>query len=118
MARHAFFVTGDRVLHVANASGAGFMYQAQAHTVLPQVQAGPFHHDSAETVIVVQHGMLELMINGAAGHLAAGAFARIPAGAWFGYRNSSDTPAHILVRTTPPPTVRAKYRINIQLTAA
>ena len=118
MARHAFFFTGDRVLQVANASDAGLSYQAQVHSILPQATCGPFRHETAETVIVVQQGVLELMVNGVAGHLATGAFARIPAGAWFGYRNSGDEPAHILSRTAPPQVKRAGYRISIQLTAA
>ena len=56
MSRHAFFIAGDRVVHVANPSGAGFQYHAQSHTLPPQVQIGPQQHDLAETVLLQAPG--------------------------------------------------------------
>lgn len=118
MSRHAFFIAGDRVVDIANASGAGFQYQAQAHLVLPQVQVGPFRHEHAETVIVVKDGLLEVMVNGMAGFVAAGAFVRVPAGMHFAYRNAGDDPARVLCRTAPAPAVREGIRVTVELTAA
>lgn len=118
MSRHAFFIAGDRVVHVANASGAGFQYQAQSHVLLPQVQIGPHQHELAETVLFVREGTLEVMINGAAGYVTAGSFVRIPAKAWFAYRNAGDEPARLLCRTAPPLPVREGRRISIQIAAA
>jgi mannose-6-phosphate isomerase-like protein (cupin superfamily) len=118
MSRHAFFIADDRVVHVANASGAGFQYQAQAHVLPPQTQIGPHQHDVAETVLVVKEGTLEVMINGAAGYVAAGSFVRIPAKTWFAYCNAGDEPARLLCRTTPASPVRQGFRITIQIAAA
>ncbi len=118
MSRYAFFIAGDRVMHVANAGGAGFQYQAQWHVLPPQVQVGPQQHEHAETVIVVQDGMLEVMVNGAAGFVGAGSFVRIPAKTWFAYRNAGSDPARILYRTAPPEVVQDRFRVTIHLTAA
>jgi mannose-6-phosphate isomerase-like protein (cupin superfamily) len=118
MSRHAFFIAGDRIVHVANASGAGFQYQAQAHALLPQVQAGPFQHEHAETVLVVEQGTLEVMINGLSTFAGPGAFVRIPAGVWFAYVNVGTGPAHLLCRTAPVPAVRDGLRVTVELTAA
>jgi mannose-6-phosphate isomerase-like protein (cupin superfamily) len=118
MSRHAFFIAGDRVVHVANASGAGFQYQAQSHVLLPQVQIGPQRHEHAETVLYVTEGTLEVMVNGAAGYVSAGSFIRVPAMAWFAYRNVGDEPARLLCRTAPPCAAHEGCRITIQLTAA
>jgi mannose-6-phosphate isomerase-like protein (cupin superfamily) len=118
MSRHAFLIVGDRVVHVANPSGAGFQYQAQSHVLSPQTQIGPHQHDLAETVLVVKEGTLEVMINGAAGYVAAGSFVRIPAKTWFAYRNAGDEPARLLCRTAPASTVRDGLRITVQIAAA
>ena len=118
MSRHAFFIADDRVVHVANPSGAGFQYQAQSHLLPPQTQIGPHQHDLAETVLVVKEGTLEVMINGAAGYIAAGSFVRIPAKTWFAYRNAGDEPARLLCRTAPASAVRDGFRITVQIAAA
>lgn len=118
MSRHAFFIAGDRVVHVANPCGAGFQYQAQAHTLPPQVQIGPHQHEAAETVLVVKEGVLELMVNGAAGYVSAGSFVRIPAKAWFAYRSVGNEPARLLCRTAPPQPIHGACKITIQIAAA
>lgn len=84
----------------------------------PQVQVGPHQHEAAETVLVVQEGTLELMVNGAAGYVSAGSFVRIPAKAWFAYRSVGDEPARLLCRTAPPAQVRDACKITIQIAAA
>jgi len=118
MSRHAFFIAGDRVVHVANPCGAGFQYQAQSHTLPPQVQVGPHQHEAAETVIVVKAGLLELMVNGAAGYVAAGSFVRIPAKTSFAYRAVGDGPVRLLCRTAPGQPARDAFKITIQIAAA
>ena len=118
MSRHAFFIVGDRVVHVANPRGAGFQYQAQSHTLPPQAQIGPYQHEAAETVLVVKEGTLELMINGAAGYVTAGSFVRIPAKTWFSYRSVGDEPARVLCRTAPALPARDSCKITIQIAAA
>jgi mannose-6-phosphate isomerase-like protein (cupin superfamily) len=118
MSRHAFFITGDRVVPVANAAGAGFQYQAQAHVLLPQVQIGPHRHEHSETVIVVSEGTLEVMVNGMASLVGAGSFVRIAPGTWFAYRNAGEGPARVLCRTAPQQARRHGLRVTIHLTAA
>lgn len=118
MSRHAFFIAGDRVVHVANPCGAGFQYQAQSHTLLPQAQIGPHQHELAETVLVVKAGTLEVMINGAAGFVTAGSFVRIAAKTWFAYRSVGDDPARVLCRTAPAQPARDACKITIQIAAA
>jgi mannose-6-phosphate isomerase-like protein (cupin superfamily) len=118
MSRHAFFIAGDRVVHVANPSGAGFHHQAQLHSLSPQAQTGPQQHDLAETVLVVKEGTLEVMINGAAGYVAAGSFVRIPPKTWFAYRNAGDEPALLLCRTAPASPLRDRLLITVQIAAA
>jgi mannose-6-phosphate isomerase-like protein (cupin superfamily) len=118
MSRHAFFIAGNRIVRIANATGAGFQYQAQSHALLPQVQIGPHMHDNAETVIVVEDGIVEVMINGLAGFVGAGSFVRVPAGTHFAYRNAGDDVAHVLCRTSPAPVLRDGIRVTVELTAA
>ncbi|WP_055049290.1 cupin domain-containing protein [Devosia sp. A16] len=118
MSRHAFFVAGERVVHVANPCGAGFQYQAQAHTLPPQVQVGPHQHDLAETVLVVSEGTLEVMVNGAVGLVAAGAFISIPPKTWFAYRSVGDDPVRLLCRTAPAAAARHACTVTIHIAAA
>ncbi|MGV3491106.1 MAG: cupin domain-containing protein [Devosia sp.] len=118
MSRHAFFINGDRVVRIANPCGAGFQYQAVTHVVAPRSQIAPLQHSHAETVIVVQTGTLEVMINGLEVFVGAGNFVRIPAKTWFAYANSTDAAAEILVRTAPAPAVRDGLRVRVELTAA
>lgn len=118
MSRRAFFIAGDRIMHIANACGAGLSYQAQAHVVMPGALVGPHVQDRAETVIVVEQGMLEVMVNGMAGLVDSGNFVRVPAGTWYAYRNAGDNVARVLQRTAPMPPLREARRITIHMTAA
>ena len=118
MSRHAFFVSGDRVVHIANPSGAGLQYQAQQQVLLPEAQVPACRHETAETVIVVQRGILEVMVNGATAMVGAGSFVRIPPQAWFAWRNAGQDAAQLLSRTAPVLPVRVSRRITIQIAAA
>jgi len=118
MSRRAFFITNDRIIHIANPCGAGLSYQAQAHVVMPGAQVGPHMQENAETVLVVEDGMLEVMINGMSGLVTAGNFIRIPAKTWYAYRNDSDEAARVLQRTAPVQQHREGCTITIQMSAA
>ena len=118
MSRRAFFIAGDRIIQIANPCGAGLSYQAQAHVVLPGAQVGPHVQELAETVLVVEEGVLDVMINGMSGLITAGNFIRIPAKTWFAYRNDSDDAARVLHRTAPVQQHREARMITIQMSAA
>lgn len=118
MSRRAFIIVGDRIVHIANPCGAGLSYQAQAHTVPPGTQVDPHVQEQAETVIVVEEGLLEVMVNGAAGLVSAGHFVRIPAKTCYAYRNDSDNAARVLQRTAPTQPAREGCTITIHMTAA
>ncbi len=118
MSRRAFFISGDRIIHIANPCGAGLNYQAQAHVVMPGTQVGPAMQEQAETVILVEEGVLEVMVNGMAGAVGAGSFVRVPARAWYAYRNDTDRTARVLCRTAPVHKVREACRVTISIAAA
>lgn len=118
MSRRAFFIAGDRIIHIANPCGAGLSYHAQAHIVMPGAQVGPQTQDQAETVILVEEGNLEVMINGMAGMVGAGEFVRVPAKAWYAYRNDTDDAARVLCRTAPAQKARDACRVTIRIAAA
>ena len=118
MSRRAFFIAGDRIIHIANPCGAGLSYQAQAHVVLPGAQVGPHTQELAETVLVVEHGVIEVMVNGMAALVTAGNFIRIPAKAWYAYRNDSGDAVRVLQRTAPVQPHREGCTITIQVCAA
>ena len=98
----SFFLSGDRVVFLANADGADLRYRAHAHTVPAGVQVPARINERAETVFVVAHGTLGFMVGGAVGHVITGGFVRIPPGIAFGYRNIGDEPAQILSRCVAP----------------
>ncbi len=96
-------------LHIANASGAGFQYQAQPTSSCPRCRSAPFQHEHAETVIVVKepargdgqrHGRLRQRRR---------RFVRVPAGMHFAYRNAGDDPARVLCRTASRPGRPRRY---------
>jgi len=118
MSRRAFFIADDRIIHIANPCGAGFTYQAQAHLLLPGAQVGPHMQELAETVLVVESGVLEVMVNGMAAPVKAGSFVRIPAKAWYAYRNDSNDAVHLLQRTAPKQAAREGCRVTFHIGAA
>jgi mannose-6-phosphate isomerase-like protein (cupin superfamily) len=118
MSRQAFFIAGDRIIHIANPCGAGLSYQAQQHVVLPGAQVGPHVQEQAETVLVVERGVLEVMVNGMASFVPAGNFVRIAAKTWFAYRNDTPEPAQVLCRTAPVKAARESRTITIHIAAA
>ena len=118
MCGKAFFIADDRIISVANASGAGTQYRAMPVVLQPGDGVEPRRLASAETTIVVETGTVEVMVNGAVSFVAAGSFAKIPQGVWFAYINAGASPAHLLVRTSPPPAHRESCRVKLQIAAA
>ena len=41
MSKHAFFISDDRVIHIANPTGAGFQYRAQEVDLIPGTRSMP-----------------------------------------------------------------------------
>jgi len=118
MTRHAFFIADDRIIHVANASGAGFQYRAQAMDLSPDCQIEAQCHEFAETVLVVRSGRLEIMVNGATGIVNAGSFVRIPPQTVYAYRDAGTGMARILYRTAPAVRERGSCCVSIRIAAA
>lgn len=105
MHNRAFLIADDHAACVANDTD-DFRYRAAAHYVPVGVQMPVRCHDHAETQFVVDDGVVEFMIGGAAGIVLAGDFVRVPAGVPYAYRNAGDTAARILVRSANPASTR------------
>ena len=114
----AFFIVDDRVVFVANPCAAGTQYRAHRHRLEPGARTEPCSHDGAETVIVVESGTLDLMVNGLVAPLGPGRFARIPAHTWFAYANGGTGVAEFLIRTSPPSAHRDVCRVTLHIAAA
>jgi mannose-6-phosphate isomerase-like protein (cupin superfamily) len=98
MAKRAFVIAGDRVAKIAN-DVTDFRYRATAQTLPVGAQAAAKADPRAETQLLVEEGIVEFMINGAASHSLAGDFLRVPPGVSYAYRNAGDKVATILERT-------------------
>ena len=118
MARQAFFVAGGKIVHIANPCDAGLQYQAHQALLKGDAPSGPFCHQTAETVVLVREGIIEVMVNGAVCVVRAGDFVRVAPGLHYGYRNYGDAPARLLIRTAPEPPRRRCRKITIEMTAA
>ena len=112
----SFFITDNRVVFIANGEGADLRYRAHSHAVAPFAQVPARTNPRAETVFVVEQGILEFMVGGAVGHAQAGDFVRIPPGVAFAYRNLGNRPAHILSRCVPP--IQTACSVTISIAAA
>ena len=101
MGSKAFLIAGSRAELIAN-DGCDFSYRAAFHH-LPVGTRIPAHcHEAAETHMLVEHGTLEVMVNGLATMITAGQFMRVTAGMNFAYRNAGNTMARLLLRTVVP----------------
>lgn len=118
MSTEAFLIAGDRIVYIANPCGAGLQYRAHTQVLPPEALVPVQHHDSAETVIVIKQGTLEVMSGGASGYVSAGNFVRIPPKVAFAYRNAGDGPARLLMRTSPVSKPREALRIIMRIAAA
>ena len=100
-----FQTMSDVAVPVANDGPVGLPRASVCN--IPPVSAIVAHRNGdAETMLFVEAGVIELVINGMEGYLGEGEFARIAPGAHFSYRNTGTTPATVLsvplVRTGRP----------------
>ncbi len=97
---------------------AGLSYQGHATCVAPGAQSEPVMHLTAETLIVIEDGTLEMMINGAEMSLAGGQVARVAPGQFFAWRNNDRRTAHFLVKTAAPAQHCTACRVTFSIAAA
>ena len=116
MSHRAFVIAGRRAAIVAD-DDCDFRYAAGAHYVPVGVQTAARCHERAETQFLVEDGVLEFMIGGAAGLVLSGDFVRVPAGVAYAYRNAGDTIARLLVRSTNPRGTKAATRVTTTFAA-
>ena len=116
MGNRAFLIAGDHATFIAN-DDSDFRYRATAHYVPVGVQVPVRSHDHAETQFVVEDGVVEFMIGGAAGMVLAGDFVRVPAGVPYAYRNAGDSTARLLVRSVNPAAGRRASRVTAEFAA-
>lgn len=116
MGHRAFLIAGDRAALIAN-DNTDFRYRAAAH-YLPVGEQVPVRcHDRAETQFMIEDGVVEFMIGGAAGLVSAADFVRVPAGVVYAYRNAGDGTARILVRSVSPSAARRVVRLVAEFAA-
>lgn len=116
MGNRAFVIAGGHATLIANDVN-DFRYHASAHYVPVGVQVPVRTHDRAETQFVVEDGVIEFMIGGAAGLVLAGDFVRVPAGVPYAYRNAGETTARVLVRAVNPTVVKRAVQITATFAA-
>ena len=98
MTQSAYFVSRDRAVRVANDNGP---IPLNVHHLPPMMQAGARRNGLSEMVLFVEEGIVEFMIGGAAGIVSQGSFVRIPAEAFYAFRNAGDETARIVSHTAP-----------------
>lgn len=101
MTRRAFVIANDRAAAIAN-DVHDFRYRARMHCLPAGAQTAPLRNDLAETQVMVEDGVFEIMIGGAAGYVFAGDFVRVPPGVAYACRNAGETIGVLLVRTVSP----------------
>jgi mannose-6-phosphate isomerase-like protein (cupin superfamily) len=102
----AFIIAGDQAAVIANDIDDA-RYRAAVHYVPVGVQVPVRCHGDAETQFMLDDGMLEFMVGGAATYVTAPETMRVPAGVPYAYRNVGDHTARLLVRASrPEPTYR------------
>lgn len=107
MGQRAFLIMGSHARLIAN-DDCDFRYRASAHYLPVGAQVPTRCHERAEMQFMVEDGIVEFMVGGAAGIALAGDFVRVPAGMHYAYRNAGDETARLLVRSVNPvPTRRA-----------
>jgi mannose-6-phosphate isomerase-like protein (cupin superfamily) len=116
MGSRAFVIAGGHAALIANDVN-DFRYHAAAHYVPVGVQVPVRTHDRAETQFVVEDGVVEFMIGGAAGLVLSGDFVRVPAGVPYAYRNAGDTTVRILVRAINPAPARRALQVTADFAA-
>ncbi len=93
MAFAGYLVRPRRAMRPANDNGL-----APAREVIrlpPLAQTGARRNGPHGLVLFVEEGVVEVMIGGAAGHVTAGGFVAVPAGATYACRNAGDETARL-----------------------
>lgn len=116
MGNRAFVIAGGQAALIAN-DVSDFRYHAAAHYLPVGVQVPMRTHDRAETQFVVEDGVVEFMIGGAAGLVLQGDFVRVPAGVPYAYRNAGDSTARILMRAVNPAAVKRAVQVTATFAA-
>ena len=101
MNNRAFIIAGDQAAVIANDIDDA-RYRAAVHYVPVGVQMPVRSHGDTETVFMLEDGMPEFMVGGAAAHIAAPSIVRVPPGVPYAYRNAGDHTARLLVRANRP----------------
>lgn len=112
----AFVIAGDKAAVIANDT-TDTRYRAAVHYVPVGVQVPVRAHGDAEMQFMLEDGMLEFMVGGAAMHIAAPNFVRVPAGVPYAYRNVGDHTARLLVRAHKPEPTYKMIRAFIEYAA-
>jgi quercetin dioxygenase-like cupin family protein len=100
MPASAYFVSPNRAVRVANDNGP---VPLNVHHLPPMVQVGLRRNPLGEMLLFVEEGIVEFMINGAAGIVSAGGYVRVPADTPYAYRNAGDDAARLVSRTVSSP---------------
>lgn len=112
----AFVIAGDQAAIIANDID-DVRYRAAAHYVPVGVQVPVRSHGDAEMQFMLEDGMLEFMVGGAAAHLTAPSMIRVPPGVPYAYRNVGDHTARLLVRANRPEPTYKMIRAYVEYAA-
>lgn len=96
MSNRALAQLGNRAVAVANDVGSDSPYRAHVRHVPPGTAIPGRRDETTEILLFVEHGRLEVMIDGAEAHLGKGEYARVRPGAWYAYRNGGHDVARLL----------------------
>lgn len=100
MARSAYFINNSRAVRVANDNGP---LPLNVHHLPVMAQVGVRRNGLSEMILFVEEGIVEFMVGGASGFVAAGGFVRIPADTHFSYRNAGEETAKLVSRVGASP---------------
>jgi len=99
--QHAFLIAGDAAARIAN-DVCDFRYRARQRTVPPGTRQPATANLTLETQILVDCGIIEIMVGGAATLIHAGSFVRVAPGAVFAWHNAGPDTASLLIHTVTP----------------
>lgn len=108
-----FLQPEDVATPVANDVAAGAI-RASVHTVPAASPIVAGRNGTAETMLFVEEGVIQLAIDGVDGYLSQGEFARIAPGAHYAFRNKATLPARVL----SVPVVRTEHTLRLVKTDA
>ena len=98
----ALFVGGKQVLPAANDVPADSPYRARPHVIMPGGQTPFMRNKEAETLLFVEQGVVEVMINGGVHLVGRGESARITRGLIYAYRNAGSANARLYSAAIDP----------------